>query len=259
MSNWADDLIAGPMGFTYAVLFPRAREAIKAWTEITNRPVKLPTNICLVARDWATYHTLHDIDETGLAPGITTQLYGYREVGNRDAELDLDPLMTGWFDRPCATSSIISFGQKKAIDIGGGGAFLTQDQGLAEEMERRGYFPSGLIDILKPHLALFTAAMRIRRERAGLWDRHLEDMLPRIRREQIIPWRVMRRANNRIEREAIIKDARACGIDVGINYPPLSGSVDNGFGATVLNFFVSDDYTEDRIRDACGVICGAIR
>jgi hypothetical protein len=243
------------MGFQYAVLFPRGREAIRAWTEITERPVRLPTNICPVARDWSAFHTLHDIDETGLAPGITTQLYGYREEGDGKSELDLDPLGTGFFARPCATSGIVSFGEKKFITIGGA-AFVTNDQALAQEMEPRGYWPPAITEHVKLYLAALSMLRDKRRDKVYLWDRHLGDSLQRINREQIIPWRVMRLAKDRTQRDRIVDKLRDCRDDIGTNYPPLVGQ--NSFGDRVLNFFLTDDYDERRIQDACGTIKGVV-
>lgn len=255
MTNWADELIAQPMGFQFCVLFPRAREAIKAWSDITRRPIKLLTNICPVAKEWATFWTLHPVDDFGMAPGITTQLYGYRERGVGTSELDLDPLMTGYFDRPCATSSIISFGRHKTINVGAGAAFLTQDQGLSEEMDKLGYFPAGLAHLLSVQLLAMPSLMQKRFEKVAIWDRHLGDSLQRMKREQIVPWRVMRLSwTGRARRDAIVEALRNAGHDVGINYPPLDGCERNYFGDRVLNFFLSDDYDEPRIKDACEII-----
>ncbi len=191
-----------------------------------------------------------------MAPGITTQLYGYREEGDGTSEMDLDPLGTGFFARPCASSAIVSFGSKKFITTGGA-ALATKDQGLAQEMEARSYFPPALIDYLKVHLSSpVLAHLREKRfERLYLWDRHLGDMLQRIPREQIIPWRVMRLVAMG-QREKIIRELRINGIDVGTNYPPLPGYGTAGgfFGDRVLNFFLSDDYDEARISKACDII-----
>jgi hypothetical protein len=257
MANWGDDLIAGPLGYKYCALYPRAREAIKAWTEITGRPLQLPTNVCTVARDWAKTVSIHDIDETGLAPGITTQLYGYREEGNGKSELDLDPLGTGFFSRPVATSAIVSFGAKKFITVGGA-AFVTKDQGLAQEMEARGYWPESLTDHVKLYLGAISMIRDRRRDRVYLWDRHLGDCLQRIKREQIIPWRVMRMAQTPGIRLNIIDALRTNGFDVGTNYRNIAPHTIDLWGSRILNFFVSDDYDEKRITTACDIIKRAI-
>lgn len=256
MSNWADKIIANQMGFSYCVLFPTAREALKLWTRLTAKPARLPTNVCAVARDWATSFTLHAIDESGLAPGVTTQLYGYREVGQRNSDLDLDPLGTGFFDYPCATSAIVSFGQKKFVTIGGA-AFVTQDNELANAMQAGApHFPpafaASLEQLLDPANGFLLAKRESKRKTIYLWDRHLGDMLERIDREQIVPWRVMRKAMNMIHRGAIVHQLRAAGFDVGINYPSLADR--NDFGYRVLNFFVTDDYDETKIKAACEII-----
>jgi hypothetical protein len=161
--------------------------------------------------------------------------------------------MTGWGRQPQATSCIISFGAKKFISIGHGGAFLTNDQGLAEQIETVGHWPFGEKDevtaLLRASLNFFLRAKLAKFERAALWDRHLGDMLTRIPAEQVIPWRVMRRSN---KRDAIVLALRRMGHDVGTNYQPLEGS--NDFGDTVINFSLAEDYDEDRIKDACKII-----
>ncbi len=255
MPSWADDLIANQLGYPYAVLFPRAREAIKAWTEITGKTLNLPSNVCSVAVEWAKQYKLYPIDDTGMAPGITTQLYGYREEGDGTSEMDLDPLGTGFFARPCATSTIVSFGAKKFISTGGA-AFATKDQGLAEAMEERGYFPPALVEYLKFHLAApVLAALRDkRRDRVYLWDKHLGDLLQRINREQIIPWRVMRMAQTPGIRLNIIDAMRVAGFDVGTNYRMMAPHTIDLWGSRILNFFVSDDYDEQEIMAACDII-----
>ncbi len=259
--NWADELIANQLGFPHAVIFPRARDAIKAWTEITGKVLHLPTNVCPVARDWAKQYELHAIDDTGMAPGITTQLYGYREEGDGNSEMDLDPLGTGFFARPCATSAIVSFGEKKFITAGGA-AFATRDQGLAQEMESRGYCPPALIDYLKLHLTspVLAHLRSQKRDKVALWDRHLGDMLQRIDREQIVPWRVMRLVRKWEDRSWVVIGLREAGFDVGTNYPSLAnhGLTTSDFGDCILNFFVTDDYDETRIKLACGVIRGVL-
>ncbi len=127
-------------------------------------------------------------------------------------------------------------------------------------MEKRGYFPPALIDHIQMHLrSPILSAMREKRfDRVALWDRYLGDSLGRIKREQVIPWRVMRLAPGKGIRLAIMVALRQAGHDVGTNYPPLPNHSDNGFGSRVLNFFLSDDYDDARIRSACEVIWRAI-
>jgi hypothetical protein len=189
--------------------------------------------------------------ETGLCRA-PVHLYGYRQAADFSA-IELDPLMTGWGRQPQATSCIISFGAKKFISIGHGGAFLTNDQGLAEQIETVGHWPFGEKDevtaLLRASLNFFLRAKLAKFERAALWDRHLGDMLTRIPAEQVIPWRVMRRSN---KRDAIVLALRRMGHDVGTNYQPLEGT--NKFGDTVINFSLAEDYDEDRIKDACKII-----
>src|SRR5512143_435143 len=110
------------MGYSVAVLFPRARDALAAWCEITQEQIKIPSNCCAALLPFAS--ELVPVDRhTGLAP-VPVQLYGYRQTFP-GAKLEIDPLMTGLMGEPFADSTIVSFGYSKTIDIGGCGAILT--------------------------------------------------------------------------------------------------------------------------------------
>lgn len=235
--SWADEKIANPMGYAYAVLFPRARDAIAAYVETTDREIELPENICSVAWRAAGRPMLWAVDDvTGLAR-LPVQLYGYRQ--EIKLHLEIDPLMTGWVGQPCCESTIISFGFKKTLSIGCGGAFLTNNQGLAQAMEPHQYLPGGLGDT-ELTVLIQMGLMQIHRQRAigfervAKWDAALGDLLPRIPMEQVMPWRVMRRVPGG-KRDAAVKALRAERIPVGTNYPPLMGS--NKWGSEVINFF----------------------
>lgn len=251
--GWADDLIAGPMGYKYAVLFPRAREAI--YHASAFQDIDLPSNICRAIFETVGRTQLIPVwDNTGMAPDIPVQLYGYREICE-NAELEIDPLMTGWLGRPFAKSSIVSFGHKKMVTAYGGGAFLTSHLDLAEQMKEHSYWPEGLTAPVALAIHCLPTTIAKRFEKIALWDRHLGDSCIRIPREQVMPWRCMRRIP--FGRDKVVRALRDAGFDAGTNYPPLPGVTDAGaheWGGTVINFFVSDDYDEPRIRAACEIV-----
>jgi len=244
---WADDQIAKPMGYEHAVLFPRARDAIKAYVEVTARKVLgLPSNICPEAFKAAGDKARsQEIDQaTGLAPNLAVQLYGYRNEVS--APLEIDPLMTGWVGRPCCESTIISFGFKKTLNVGCGGAFLTNNTLLAAAMMDFGFWPGGdeLTALVQKELGRIHWRRDVRFEQIKRWDAALGDLLPRIPMEQVMPWRVMRRVpdwgpkdkfHDRSKRDTVVAAVRAGRIPVGTNYPPLTGS--NKWGDEVINFF----------------------
>lgn len=262
MSSWADDSIAGPMGFRHAVLFPRARDALFWYS--AHHDVGLPSNICLAAANSVPYgqRRLFPVEATtGMALMLPVQLYGYRERASGIEQLDLDPLMTGWFDKPCAKSAIISFGRKKILPLNGGGVFLTQDEALAQEMRRHEYFPGGpeYIKTVKTHLNSLPYIVEKRFRRIALWDRYLGDSCVRIPMEQVMPWRVMRRIPEK--RDAVVEALRDGGYAVGTNYPPLPGVTDPGairWGKEVINFLVDEEQSVDYVFQASEVVKRAV-
>src|SRR5512139_3005986 len=137
----AEHVLCDLMGYSVAVLFPRARDAPSAWCEVTQEQIKIPTNCCAALLPFASELVPIDPD-TGLAP-VPVQLYGYRQTF-LSAELEVDPLMTGLMGEPFANSTVVSFGYAKTLDIGGGGAILTRDVSLANELERFAFFPEVL-------------------------------------------------------------------------------------------------------------------
>src|SRR5260221_406335 len=249
-------MIAAPMGYKYAVLFPRARDALTALERVYPMEFYFPSNICREAFDSVKdRYTVAVNPETGLAPRygvVTVQLYGFR-VADDDMHLDLDPLMTGWYARPHSTSAIISFGRNKILPLNGGGAFLTQDEALKEQMKKHAYFPGGVEYAWRVCDAIrhMDETVNKRFERIALWDRHLGDSLIRIPGEQIMPWRVMRRVTHHTVinmRDVVVRELRAAGIAVGTNYPPLPGVTDPGalqWGAEVINFLIDAEETYD--------------
>jgi hypothetical protein len=241
------------MGYKYAVLYAQARNALQLYPT----PMELPTNICSVAARSARAKVFYEVSsETGLAPELPVHLYGY-QAGN-SGDVALDPLMTGWIVPLQTQSAIISFGRKKMVEACYGGAFLTNDYELAETMQPRGFFRwnedfTDLVRMLLRNLKIF----RMKRfDCIDLWDRYLGDSLLKIPGEQIQPWRCIRRARSLAERTAIVEALRAAGLDVGTNYPPLTGH--NEWGDTVLNLFVREDYDRTDIQKAAEIIKGVV-
>ena len=240
-------------GFNYCILFPRARDAIRAWVSVVNPTLSyIPSNVCPELQRVMPGYLLPVSPLTGMVPSNPVQLYGYREI-SEGAPLEIDPLMTGRMGAPFAKSTVISFGKSKTVDAGGGGAFLTNDRWLARKMQRRGYLPPALP--IWEKLDWFNFNFDERRRRLDLWDRHLGDSCVRIPREQIMPWRVIRRIPEK--RDLVVTALRSAGVDAGTNYPPLPGVTDPGaiqWGREVINFSLADDYDESRIKSACRII-----
>ncbi len=229
--TWQDDEIAGPMGYRHCVLFDCARDALRAWPWA----VCLPGNVCREVYDACPSAMLEEVNQnTGLAKYSPTHLYGYQSPAGQDFKLSLDPLMTGWIRRLKTESAIISFGRKKMISMYYGGAFLTNDDGLADLMEEQGHWNESFTDSLLRALRALPVTIEKHFEVIDLWDKHLEDLLIRVPAEQLMPWRAMRRAQSLEQRTDIVSALRGFGLAVGTNYPPLEGS--NEWGDTVLNF-----------------------
>ncbi len=237
------------MGYTYCVGFDCARDALRAYPY----GVALPGNVCRSVYEARADALLEEVDQTtGLAKHTPVHLYGYQSPAKDGYKLSLDPLMTGWLRRLKSESAIISFGRKKMLSLGYGGAFLTNDQILVTEMKQRG----GWNETYTPHtMRAFDGLaddIDARWEIIDLWDRYLGDTLIRIPREQIMPWRVMRRAWTPFQRFHIVEALRQAGYPIGTNYPPLEGR--NEWGDTVLNFFCPPDLEKLEIQKACEIV-----
>ncbi len=251
--SWADDEIAGPMGYTYCVGFDCARDALKAWPH----GVAIPGNICRSVYDARPDSIPEAVNQNdGLATHSPVHLYGYQSPAGEHFKLTLDPLMTGWIRRLKSESAIISFGRKKMLSLGYGGAFLTNNQSLAERMKEKSHWNEFYTSHLKEAIDRFYDEIDARWEVVDLWDRYLGDTLIRIPAEQIMPWRVMRRAWTPFQRFHIVEALRQAGHPVGTLYPPLVDR--NEWGDTVLNFFCSPTIKRVEIIDACEIIKRAV-
>ncbi len=246
--SWQDDEIAGPMGYRYCVLFENARAAMRAYP----LPIRLPHNICpqvAAASSDTDYCPVNS--ETGLCD-LQVHLYGYQGGSAEETAISLDPLMTGWVRRLQTSFAIISFGRKKMLSVGYGGALLADNLTVADNMRISSSWNGAYTADLKTALKGFNELIEKRFEVVDLWDRYLGDSLIRIPAEQLMPWRVMRRARHRGERDVIVETLRAHGMPVGTLYSPLEGR--NVWGDTVLNFFCSPKIERVAIYDMCELI-----
>ncbi len=259
--TWYDNEIANRMGYSYCVLFDCARDAISAYHDLRpDKPLGLPENVCpeLVShmRDNCPLAMVFGSinQETGLSNGAV-HLYGYQAPPNPEcqAELSVDPLMTGWVRHLKTESAVVSFGKKKMLSIGYGGALLTQDKSLADDLEyHHGHWNEAYTDPLKGALELFCDRLEERWEIVDCWDQYLGDSLFRIPKEQLMPWRVMRRAHDALERNCIVEELRFAGCPVGTNYQPIQGR--NQWGDTVLNFPCLPTTEKGEIQKVCGIV-----
>lgn len=244
--NTLERKLADAMGYEYCTLFDTARNALRALAFETWWPLPIPSNICpALGREVPRAQLWPVHPETGLAEYLPVQLYGYRCRGD-GYRLDLDPLMTGFLRRPIAEKSIISFGPKKMLDAGGGGALLSN-----KGFKGKPFFPECLRERIEDKLKWFARDIERRRDQIETWNRYLGDSCIRIPREQIMPWRVMRRIPEK--RDAVVKALRDAGHPVGTNYPPLPGVTDLGainWGLEVINFF--PDWPD--VEGACEII-----
>lgn len=218
--------LAEKMGYQYCILFPRGRDALGAYS--AHADVVLPSNICPEISDYAS--KIVEIDDYG--QGGCAQLYGYYR--NHGYELNLDPLMTGWVKPPLSEHSIISFGRYKMTETYGGGALLTNDTDLyAKHMEE--YMPPGLLEPIGRAICNMDGVLRKRWEAMEEWDQELGNLLIRIPREYVMPWRCMRMCPP-THRNAMVAALRMDGVAVSTNYPPLPGQPPNNWGDNVIGF-----------------------
>ena len=249
MNEWADKVIAHSQGYARAVLFPRARDALNRYLLITGHDLSLPICVCPEIAYMAA--EFEDVDGCGLASG--TQLYGYRREHAND--LDLDPLMTGWWVGAINPHRIVSFGANKILPLVGGGAFLTNDSDLADQMEEFSFFPGGDNYARKVTMVIGSLEEVVYKKHSliKMWDRYLGDMLGRVAREQVMPWNVMRTVSPGI-RPGLIKALRAGAIAVSTNYPVYNYLATNhypggyGWESSVISFPLHEDNDRDYER-----------
>ena len=242
--------IARAFGYEYCTLFDSARSAIATWKNTTWWYLRrIPSNVCPVL--WETMLGRPQIvavdPETGLA-GVGVNLYGYRDL-NPTRFYEIDPLMIGYLREPRAKEMVISFCRKKMLDIGAGGALLSNTKPWF------GYFPEGLRDELEYQYGIFNRQLGERWKRVDWWDRYLGDSCVRIPQEQLMPWRIIRRIPGK--RDEVVKALREAGHPVGTNYPPLPGVTDAGavqWGREVINFFIHKDIEQYEIHKMCEII-----
>jgi len=225
--------IARAFGYEYCTLFDSARSALRA--VLRDSLLYIPSNVCPVIGELYPRARRCPVSAyTGLSAAAPFHLYGYRQDFRYTR--DVDPLMTGYLREPGAKETVISFGRKKMLDIGAGGALLSNTKSWF------GYFPEGLRRALEDRWWGFHWDVLKRWDQIDLWDRHLGDSCIRIPAEQLMPWRVMRRIPDK--RDAVVKAIRDAGYPVGTNYPPLPGVTDPGaiqWGKEVINFFPDSD------------------
>ena len=224
------------MQYSDAILFPKARDALDAWCQITNKKIKIPTNCCSALLPFAS--ELVPINpETGLAP-IPVQLYGYRQEFP-GSKIEIDPLMTGLFGMPFADSTIISFGYGKTIDIGGGGAILTQNVILANELREFAFFPKVLCSPLESALDSIHSIIMEKKRQYEKAENKWFSYIDRLPTRPIIPWRLVAKKNERTD--ASVDYFRSYDWRISNNYPPLPGVTDKGaieWGEKVINIWI---------------------
>ncbi len=233
MAQWLDTTLCELMGGYHAAIgFPRARDALDNFCVITQQRIQIPTNCCPALLPFAS--KLIPIDpDTGLAP-VPVQLYGYRKTF-ASARIEIDPLMTGALGEPFADSTIISFGYSKTIDIGGGGAILTNDKSLAKELQKFEFFPNVLRNPLIDRVSRFHEIIM---EKKKIYE-EIEDRFYEIRLKDrpVIPWRFMGKDKCPL---GVRNRAKELGYKFGRNYPPLPGVTDEGarrFAWEVVNIW----------------------
>lgn len=223
------------MQYEYEIGFPRARDALAAWCEITGEKIKIPSNCCPALLPFAS--EIVPIDpETGLAP-VPVQLYGYRQIFP-GSKLEIDPLLTGLFGKPFAESVIVSFGYAKTIDIGGGGAIYTNDKSLASELHKRESFPPFLREPLAKAVSRLHGTIMQKKRQYEEIEKTFSWLVKKFPTRPIIPWRFTGRIMEKKNAEAIYKTLPA--YHLGRNYPALPGVTDKGavqFGVEVINIW----------------------
>lgn len=221
------------MHYDHAIPFARARDALDAWCKITKEKIKIPSNCCAALLPFAS--ELVPVDpNTGLAP-VPVQLYGYRQEFP-GAKIEIDPLMTGLFGKPFADSTVISFGYSKTIDLGGGGAILTQDKSLADELAKFEFFPKVLCSPLESALENVHATIMDKKKQYEEIENECAPYFDRLPERPVIPWRFVAKSKEPM----LINTSNWNGFKISRNYPPLPGVTDPGaieWGERVINIW----------------------
>jgi hypothetical protein len=220
------------MHYERAIPFPRARDALAAWCKITKEKIKIPSNCCPALLPFAS-ELVPVSPETGLAP-VPVQLYGYRQIFP-GAKIEVDPLMTGLFGEPFADSTVISFGYSKTIDIGGGGAILTQDKSLAEQLTRFEFFPKILCAPLEARLELIHHIIMEKKKQYEEIESEFAPYVERLPSRPVLAWRFVAKLQ-----QGGGDFHQWNGYRVSRNYPPLPGVTDPGaieWGEKVINIW----------------------
>jgi|HubBroStandDraft_6_1064221.scaffolds.fasta_scaffold250692_1 hypothetical protein len=242
------------MGYEHCVLFSAARVAIAHYVrwQFAGAPVFIPSNVCPALANAIGDPVLLPVSATsGLSePGarVIVQLYGCRK--GKDCELEIDPLMSGWRLSSIGRSIIISFGYSKTINIGYGGAFLTNNLYIAQDMKRYSdWCRDDKTEQLDYELDRLDEVIKRRKERMALWDLYLPEWCIKPDIEPVMPWRVIRRISGSYNRDYLADGLRRVGFNVGTNYPPLPGCTDPSsmkWGKEVVNFWLDDDPVKAR-------------
>ena len=128
-------------------------------------------------------------------------------------------------------------------------------------------FPGSLAGPLVRALDGLPAAVAGRRAVAAAWARALAGLAPALETPPVaqpVPWRLIRRVPHG-RRDRVVAALRTAGLDAGTNYPPLNTAYPHWFGAEcgeeaaawgreVLNLWVTNDTTPERVRQAAELI-----
>lgn len=233
--------------YKHCVLFSAARVAIAwyRWALLRNVPVFIPSNVCPALANALCCPVLLPVSaEDGNAypvHGLIVQLYGQHRHGF--CRLSIDPLMTCWGGTDHGTS-IVSFGYSKTIDIGYGGALLTNSYEIFKDMERfKDFRGIDKYDQLNAELDRMPENIAHRKKRYDLWMEKLPYWFNRLP-EPRIPWRVVCRVGETEQRDYVLLRVLASGCHASTNYPPLPGCTDPSsvqWGKHVINFWLDDD------------------
>jgi dTDP-4-amino-4,6-dideoxygalactose transaminase len=130
-----------------------------------------------------------------------------------------------------------------------------------ELLDSRLGFPDRLAAPVATALAALDDVVAQRIAVREAWDRALAPFLPALAVDQPIPWRLIRVLEPQ-SRNRVVHALRQAGFDAGTNFPNvaaayptlLPAATEDPWGETVLNLWLSPDYTPDRIAAAAAII-----